>query len=131
MHKTLGHPATLTLPGVQTNRAGIQFPQPCPVPSCFYVGSTAPLLAQHMRSAHPLSHHPADAALNRQIVNGPDQPQKPMLTRERYELARAVLDALPPGYYVKCSECDGWYMGGKYHVQSGGAPICEKCHGGT
>lgn len=55
-----------------------------------------------------------------------DTDQKPMVSREDYERGRAVLDALPPGYYVKCSACRGWYMGGTF-VLSGSGPTCEGC----
>lgn len=53
--------------------------------------------------------------------------QKPMVTREQYNQARAVLDALPSGYYVKCATCGGWYVGGKFIRPVGSGPICEGC----
>jgi len=54
--------------------------------------------------------------------------QKPMVTREEYERARAVLDALPPGYYVKCAGCGGWFMGGEFKVYPNArGPHCERC----
>ena len=53
---------------------------------------------------------------------------KPMVTRDEYNAARAVLDALEPGYYVKCGGgCNGWYSGGSFTKVVGGPPICEKC----
>lgn len=54
--------------------------------------------------------------------------QKPVLTRAEYDQARAILDALPPGYYAKCAYCRGWYTGGRYcHTPYG--PKCEQCSG--
>lgn len=53
--------------------------------------------------------------------------QKPMVTREEYERARAVLDALPPGYYVKCAKCGGWFNGGSFVVLPATGPRCEGC----
>ena len=61
---------------------------------------------------------------------GTPREQKPMVTRDQYNLARAVLDALPPGLYVKCSKCGDWQHGGVYTVRDGGNHItCEKCRG--
>lgn len=56
--------------------------------------------------------------------------QRPMVTLAQYDAARAVLDALPPGFYVKCGGCGGWWQGGNF--TSGGTvgpsgPRCERC----
>lgn len=52
--------------------------------------------------------------------------QKPMVSRADYDRARAVLDALPSGFYMKCCACSGWYTGGEYrHTPDG--PLCERC----
>lgn len=52
---------------------------------------------------------------------------KPMVTRFEYEQARAVLDALPPGYYVKCAGCSGWWTKGNFVLAAGNGPFCERC----
>lgn len=52
-------------------------------------------------------------------------PQKPAVTREQYEQGRAVLDALPAGFYVKTACCGRWYTGGNYGQDSQGKPICR------
>jgi formylmethanofuran dehydrogenase subunit E len=54
--------------------------------------------------------------------------QRPAVTREEYEAARAVLDALPPGVYMKCAKCEHWKMGGDFHITNGRA-VCEACNG--
>lgn len=53
--------------------------------------------------------------------------QKPMVTRAEYDAARAVLDALPPGIYMKCSGCTGWYRGGSFTMLSDGGVLCGRC----
>lgn len=57
----------------------------------------------------------------------PSDEKKPMLTRAEYNKARAVLDALPAGYYVKCCECGGWFTGAKTFGATSDGP---KCSGG-
>lgn len=58
-----------------------------------------------------------------------DTDQKPMVSREDYDRARAVLDALPAGYYVKCGGCSKWFMGGTFVLDASGlGPMCEDCH---
>lgn len=56
----------------------------------------------------------------------PESGQKPMVTREEYDQARAVLANLQPGYYVKCALCSGWWLGGTFHHTING-PVCEQC----
>lgn len=57
--------------------------------------------------------------------------QKPMVTREGYDKARAVLDALPAGMYIKCSACRGWYKAeGSTEILSATTPpeyLCRGC----
>ena len=56
--------------------------------------------------------------------------QRPAVTREEYERGRAVLDALPPGLYLKCSGCSLWQRGGEIRFEYSGATtyaFCEKC----
>lgn len=53
--------------------------------------------------------------------------QKPAVTDEQYARGREVLDALPPGIYLKCSSCLKWQMGGEVHFRSGGVFLCQKC----
>jgi len=73
-----------------------------------------------------------DVCVNRNLVS--DRPlgtwledrNKPMVTREEYDRARAVLDALPPGLYMKCSECDQWWRDTTISFQ-GRAVLCERC----
>lgn len=65
-----------------------------------------------------------DAALNGVELAGD---QKPMVTREQYDQARAVLDALPSGIYIKCSQCGGWYRGGTVYFSNGMDITCEGC----
>jgi len=79
-----------------------------------------------------LGEDPDDQDLSAPPVYYPGTPteQKPMVTRDQYDRARAVLDALPPGLYVKCSKCGDWQHGGTYAVHAGGTQIiCEKCRG--
>ena len=52
--------------------------------------------------------------------------QKPAVTREQYDQARAVLDALPSGVYIKCAKCQGWYRGGTIVFDFNGT-YCEGC----
>lgn len=56
-------------------------------------------------------------------------PSKPktMITREQYEQARAVLDALPSGFYVKCDKCQGWFINSmdKLFLNNGGVVTCK------
>lgn len=54
----------------------------------------------------------------------PSDEKKPMLTRAEYDKARAVLDALPAGYYVKCCECGGWFTGAKRFTVTSQGPSC-------
>lgn len=57
-----------------------------------------------------------------------NQEQKRAVTREQYDRARTVLDALPAGYYVKCAGCSGWYQGGTFvNPVGGGGPLCKAC----
>ena len=54
--------------------------------------------------------------------------QKPAISREDYDRGRAVLDALEPGYYVKCFGCKKWHTGGNFIVKTDGTgPYCEGC----
>lgn len=53
--------------------------------------------------------------------------QKPAVTAEQYARGREVLDALPPGIYLKCSRCFKWQSGGDIHFQSGNETLCERC----
>jgi hypothetical protein len=52
--------------------------------------------------------------------------QKPMVTREQYERARKVLDALPPGVYCKCSNCGQWKRNGRTTFRQDQV-LCEDC----
>jgi hypothetical protein len=52
---------------------------------------------------------------------------KPAVTAEQYARGREVLDALPPGVYLKCSSCFKWQMGGDISFRGGGGFLCEKC----
>jgi rubrerythrin len=52
---------------------------------------------------------------------------KPAVTAEQYARGREVLDALPPGVYLKCSSCHLWQMGGDIAFRGGGGFLCEKC----
>lgn len=52
--------------------------------------------------------------------------QKPAVTPAEYKAGRAVLDALPPGYYVKCANCHGWWTDGNFTLSHDG-PVCERC----
>ena len=52
--------------------------------------------------------------------------QKPAVTREEYDAARAVLDALPAGLYLKCFKCRRWYRNGDFNFSVGGVS-CEGC----
>ncbi len=53
--------------------------------------------------------------------------QKPAVTEEQYARGREVLDALPPGIYLKCSSCLKWQMGGDVHFRAGNVFLCERC----
>jgi hypothetical protein len=55
----------------------------------------------------------------------PDADKKPMVTREQYDQAKAVLDALPSGFYVKCADCGGWYTGSKTFRETPSGPVCR------
>ena len=55
----------------------------------------------------------------------PQLPDKPMISRRDYDKARAILDALSPGYYVKCAGCSGWYA--DYQSVRGMYPLCLTC----
>jgi hypothetical protein len=57
----------------------------------------------------------------------PDADKKSMVTREQYDQAKAVLDALPPGFYFKCADCGGWYSGSKNAViyDDSKGPVCH------
>lgn len=80
-----------------------------------------PSLAGLSKSQSPLKTDPRDRGY---------PPDKPMVTREEYNAARAVLDALEPGYYVKCGgPCAGWYhnQGRFTKATPSSPPICEKC----
>lgn len=52
--------------------------------------------------------------------------ERPMVTREEYEQGRALLDALPPGIYTKCTGCSNWQLAGEIHMDSNGV-YCERC----
>ena len=53
--------------------------------------------------------------------------QKPAVTAEQYARGREVLDALPPGIYLKCSKCKKWQQGGEITFASGDQFLCEGC----
>jgi hypothetical protein len=53
-------------------------------------------------------------------------PGRPAVTTEQYERGREVLDALPPGIYLKCFKCRRWQRGGEVTFMSD-AMLCEKC----
>lgn len=57
--------------------------------------------------------------------------QKPAVTVEAYERGREVLDALPCGLYLKCSDCKRWMINGVITVRvNTGRPsdyLCERC----
>lgn len=56
--------------------------------------------------------------------------QRPAVTREQYERGREVLDALPPGIYLKCDGCRQWQKNGTIHLPGKNqGPLCEKCGG--
>lgn len=57
----------------------------------------------------------------------PDADKKPMVTREQYDQAKAVLDALPSGFYFKCANCGGWFSGSKNGVlyPDSQGPVCQ------
>lgn len=53
------------------------------------------------------------------------------ISSEDYERGRAVLDSLPPGVYLKCSDCVAWKRNGVITVKNiHKAPtqyLCERC----
>lgn len=53
--------------------------------------------------------------------------QKPMVTREQYDQARAVLDALPFGIYLHCSGCGKWQSNGSITIDHPDQYLCEEC----
>lgn len=54
--------------------------------------------------------------------------QRPMVTQAQYERGREVLDALPPGIYIKCNDCRKWKRGGTFHFRNSPEDIrCEEC----
>lgn len=52
---------------------------------------------------------------------------RPAVTAEQYARGREVLDALPPGIYLKCSRCLKWQIGGDITFAGGSEITCEKC----
>jgi hypothetical protein len=57
----------------------------------------------------------------------PQLPDKPMISRRDYDKARAILDALSPGYYVKCAGCSGWYADDQFVRGRLKNPLCLTC----
>lgn len=92
-------------------------------------------------SYHPVYHGASTGRLYRTdtgelYVNGdttevgppyvaPTADKKPMVSREEYEQFRKVLDALAPGFYVKCAQCGGWFTGSKQFNESPKGPVCR------
>lgn len=53
--------------------------------------------------------------------------EKPAVTREEYDKARAVLDRLPAGIYIHCAKCRGWYKAGAITMDDHSGVYCEGC----
>lgn len=98
-----------------------QFPLTCPKCVEAYEDYEKSILGNGATSSTPAPTSPS-------FTGVPVSGNKPMVTAEEYQRARRVLDALPPGYYVKCKGCGNWWTKGEFLMKgSNDGPYCERC----
>lgn len=115
----------LTMEEINQLQRGIETDIRVAMDRTFDEGEITRLLSQPLYNPAVLS--PAPQRTRLRLPSDDGARQKPMVSRADYDKARVVLNALPPGLYIKCFGCEGWYRSRSITFEGTNVVLCEEC----